>query len=319
MQAFAVVDEHQSGSFAHDVHAGLGSNDKSLPCKYFYDEAGSQLFDRITELDAYYPTRAEAAIMRSHGQQMAHAIGPDVLLVELGSGSSVKTRLLLDQLQRPAAYVPVDISAEHLERTAAGLRADYPELVVLPVAADFVRGFEIPPPPRTPARTVVYFPGSTIGNFEGEDACDLLRAVRGAVGDGGGFLLGYDLIKSRAVLERAYDDELGVTAQFNKNLLARINRELDGEFDLERFDHVARWVPERSRMEIFLRSRIEQRVRVGARRYAFSAGELIHTENSHKYDFDAIDALASEGGFSVADTWTDDERLFAVSLLIAPG
>ena len=241
----------------------------------------------------------------------------DRLLVELGSGSSVKTRLLLDCLERPTAYVPVDISAEHLERTASLLRRDYPGVVVLPVAADFVRGFEIPPPPRPPARTVVYFPGSTIGNFEGDDARDLLLAVRGAVGEGGGFLLGYDLIKSRAVLERAYDDELGVTAEFNKNLLARINRELDGEFDLDLFEHVARWVPERSRMEIFLRSRVDQRVRVGARRYSFAAGELIHTENSHKYDFEAIAGLARRGGFSVEHTWTDDENMFAVSLLVA--
>ena len=257
-------------NFAEDVLVGLSSVPKTLPCKYFYDARGSQLFDRITELDEYYPMRTEIALMRAHAGDMAAAIGPGALVVELGSGSSVKTRLLLDQLEAPAGYVPVDISADHLEAAAGSIARDYPHLEVTPVAADFTRGFRIPALARPIRRRVVYFPGSTIGNFTEDRALALLSAIAKFVaprGDerGGGLLLGFDLVKGAEILERAYDDAKGVTAEFNLNLLRRINRELDGSFELDAFEHRAVWAPEPARVEIFIRSRKDQVVTVVGR------------------------------------------------------
>jgi dimethylhistidine N-methyltransferase len=313
-ELLAVTPTSERRSFAQDVIVGLSSTPKQLPCKYFYDAHGSQLFDRITELDEYYPTRTEIALMRQHADAMARAIGPNALIVELGSGSSVKTRLLLDALERPAGYVPVDISTTHLLAAARSIATEYPHIEVMPIAADFTRGFELPHLLASAARCVFYFPGSTIGNFTNTRALALLRAIADCVGDAGALLLGFDLVKSRAMLERAYDDALGVTAAFNRNLLARINRELDGDFSLDDFEHVAIWEPEPARMEIFLRSTREQVAHAAGQRFSFAAGEAILTEYSHKYTRDSIAALGRAAGFRHARMWTDDDELFGVGL-----
>jgi len=315
----AIASPAEERSFAEDVIFGLASTPKSLPCKYFYDARGSALFDRITELDEYYPTRTEAELMRTHAGAMAATIGPGALIVELGSGSSVKTRLLLDELERPAGYAPVDISADHLEHAARAIAADYPELEVLPVAADFTRGFSVPQTRRPATRCVVYFPGSTIGNFTRAQALALLRAIASLVDANederpGGLLLGFDLVKPAELLEAAYDDALGVTAEFNLNLLARINRELDGDFDLEQFEHRAIWAPEPARMEIYIRSRRAQGASVAGHRFRFAAGEDILTEYSHKYTRASIVALAEQAGFERSTIWTDPDQLFGVGL-----
>lgn len=303
--------------FRADVLAGLSRAQKRLPSKYFYDAVGSQLFDRITELDEYYPTRTELAIMRAHAGAMAARCGPRCLLIELGAGSLVKVRLLLDRLDRPAGYVPVDVSGEHLRASAAALADDYPALAVRPVVADFTRPFEVPS--AGAARRVVYFPGSTIGNFDPADADDLLRRVARLVGPGGGLLLGVDLRKDPAVLEPAYDDARGVTAAFNRNLLARINRELGADFDPLAFHHRAFYNRERSRVEMHLTSAAEQRVRVSDRTFAFRAGESIHTENSYKYDLAELARRAAGCGLRADQTWTDEKGYFAVTFLTATG
>lgn len=315
----AIAPQSEVRSFAQDVMLGLSSVPKVLPCKYFYDALGSQLFDRITELDEYYPTRTEIALMRAHAAEMAKRIGPGAMLVELGSGSSVKTRLLLDALERPAGYVPVDISATHLRAAARSIASDYPKLEVVPVAADFTRGFELPPLRAAASRCVFYFPGSTIGNFTITRARALLAAIAECVRQGdderpGALLLGFDLVKSPTMLERAYDDSLGVTAAFNRNLLARINRELDGDFVLDAFEHRAIWAPELARMEIFLRSTREQIVHAAGHRYHFAAGEDLLTEYSHKYTRDSIVALTRAAGFRQSTIWTDADELFGVGL-----
>ncbi len=306
-------------SFAEDTIFGLSSVPKQLPCKYFYDVAGSQLFDRITELPEYYPTRTELALMRTHVDAMARAIGPGALVVELGSGSSTKTRLLLDALDRPVGYVPVDISTEHLQASAAVLAHDYPQLEVLPVAADFTHGFTLPQSSHPPTRVLVYFPGSTIGNFTAEQARLLLQAITemlAARGDirPGALLLGFDRVKSIATLERAYSDEAGVTAAFNLNVLARINRELDGDFDLDGFRHRAVWASEPARIEMYLDSLRDQVVHAAGEEFRFAAGEAILTEYSHKYTPLRMLELTRAAGLRHARLWSDHDELFGVGL-----
>jgi L-histidine N-alpha-methyltransferase len=303
-------------TFLTDVLEGLSHPHKRLPSKYFYDTAGSRLFDRITELDEYYLTRTEITILHAHAGAMADRCGPRCLLIELGAGSMVKSRLLLDRLDRPAGYVPVDVSGGHLRIAAAELAIDYPELDVRPVVADFTRPFEVPP--GSAARRVVYFPGSTIGNFDLPDADSLLRRVARLVGPGGGLLLGVDLQKELRVLERAYDDASGVTAMFNRNLLVRINRELGADFDPAAFRHLAYYNIERSRIEMHLISAAEQRVRVGDRTFAFRTGESILTEKSYKYDLAKLKRRAAECGLHADETWTDEKRFFAVLYLSTP-
>jgi len=303
--------------FREDALSGLGQPRKTLPCKYFYDAEGSKLFDQICALREYYPTRTELGILRAHASEMARCLGPDVLLVEYGSGSSVKTRLLLDRLAQPVAYVPVDISREHLLETALTLRLDYPDLAVLPVCADFAAPFALPRPPRPAARRAVYFPGSTIGNFSEAAAVALLRGVARRVGAGGAFLVGVDLKKDPRELERAYDDARGVTAAFNLNLLARMNRELDADFDLRRFRHRAVWVEEASRVEMHLVSEVEQTVSVDGVPVRFARGESICTEHSHKYTLDGFARLAARAGLAVRRVWTDRRARFSVQYLEA--
>ncbi len=310
--------EPERTRFLHDVLAGLRRRPRMLPCKYFYDERGSHLFEAICQLPEYYPTRTELSIMEAHASSMAELLASDCLVVEYGSGSGAKTRLLLDQITRPAAYVPVDISREHLLATATSLNQEYPELEVLPVCADFTRPFPLPSPLRRPRRTAVYFPGSTIGNFTSEAATALLREARSRIGADGVLLIGVDLVKEPAVLERAYDDRAGVTAAFNLNLLRRMNRELGADFDLSRFSHRARWCSESSRIEMHLVSDQPQTVHLGEETLRFTAGETICTEYSHKYTLDSFASLAEAVGLRVEKVWTDPERLFSVQALRAP-
>jgi dimethylhistidine N-methyltransferase len=301
--------------FRADVLAGLSHPRKRLPPKYFYDAAGSRLFDRITELPEYYPTRTEIGILRAHAAAMAARCGPRCLLVEFGAGSVTKVRLLLDRFDRPAGYVPMDVSGEHLRSAAAELASDYPALEVMPVVADFTTAFTLPDLPAS--RQVVFFPGSTIGNFDPPRADALLRRVARLVGHGGGLLLGVDLRKEVAVLERAYNDAAGVTAAFNRNLLVRVNRELGADFDPTAFRHVAFYNRARSRIEMHLVSVAEQRVRIGPRSFDFRAGESIHTENSYKYDIPELAARAARCGLRLDEAWTDAHNYFAALYLTA--
>ena len=298
-----------------DVVAGLSSSPKTLSSKYFYDEAGSRLFDEITGLNEYYLTRTETAIMERHVAAMTAALGPDVLLVEFGSGSSVKTRILLDHMERPAGYVPIDISGEYLNTVAATLRRQHPEVPILPLVADFTAPLTLPTPPRPPARRVVYFPGSTIGNFPVLEAARLLRRMRSLAGPGGAVLIGFDLVKPLDRLHAAYNDAAGVTARFNLNLLARINGELGADFDLEAFRHHAPFNEEASRIEMHLVSRTHQAAHVGDHAFVFEAGESILTEFSHKYTPDAFGELALSAGLRATRSWTDADGLFCVQLL----
>jgi L-histidine Nalpha-methyltransferase len=306
--------EAPAADFLADVLSGLAATPKAIAAKYFYDAAGSALFDRICTLPEYYPTRTERAILDVHADEMAAALGARVLLVEPGAGSSDKTRVLLRALDEPAAYVPVDISAEHLHDSAQALRAELPQLEVLPVVADFTAGFAIPQPQRTPLRRAVFFPGSTLGNFEPDAARHLLAGFRRLAGRDGRLLLGVDLQKDAAVLERAYDDVQGVTAQFNLNLLARINRELGGNFDLDAFRHVGLYERGRGRIEMHLESRRDQVVRVAGRSFRFRAGERLHTENSYKYTPASIVALAATAGWRALRQWRDARDWFALAL-----
>ncbi|MEM6989464.1 MAG: ergothioneine biosynthesis protein EgtB [Myxococcota bacterium] len=304
--------EPEAGSFMADVLRGLSKPRKSMPTQYLYDELGSQLFDEICELEEYYPTRTELSIMGARVGEMADAIGPDALVIEYGSGSSIKTRLLLESLHEPVAYVPVDISREHLMRSARTLAERFEGLEVLPVCADFTVPFDVPEPSRQPSRRIVYFPGSTIGNFEPEDAVTLLRTMAEEAGPGGGLLIGVDLRKDAAVLEAAYDDSKGVTAAFNLNLLTRANRELGADFDVAKFRHRAPYDREAGRVEMLLVSEAEQEVTIRGRRFRFEAGEEIHTEYSHKYTVEGFAALAAQAGFRSVHAWTDENALFSV-------
>ena len=299
-------------AFLEDVIDGLSRDPKRLPCKYFYDRRGSELFDRICELDEYYPTRTELAIMRNHAGQMADRLGPGCLLIELGSGSSMKTRLLLNAMRDPAGYVPVDISDEHLVQSARALAKEFADLPVLPVHADFTDVFPVPRPPRPARRRVVYFPGSTIGNFTPHQTVNLLRQIAQIVGDGGGLLLGIDLTKDPAILEAAYNDREGVTAQFNLNLLVRIERELEGRLRLDQFEHRAFFNEQEGRIEMHLVSKVDQTVRLPDAEFRLEVGETIHTENSYKYDLDGFASMATEAGLQRAGQWTDAQKLFGV-------
>jgi len=310
-----LVDLHpEPDDIRQDVLAGLSRDPKSLPCKYFYDLAGSRLFDRITELPEYYPTRTELWILREHLGEMAALLGPDCEVVEYGSGSGMKTELLLEALVDPAAYVPVEISRDHLLASAQALADSHPDLEVLPVCGDFTKPFPMPAPDHSAGRGVVFFPGSTIGNFTPDEAHTLLRQSAELVGEGGALLIGTDLQKDPAVLEAAYDDAQGVTAAFNLNLLTRINREVGADFDPARFRHVAQWEPGPGRIGIYLESREDQTVRVGDRDIRFTAGERIHTESSHKYTREGFEAMAGAAGWRCVQAWTDPREWFAVWL-----
>jgi L-histidine Nalpha-methyltransferase len=307
-----------TSEFLRDVLDGLAREPKVLPCKYFYDARGSELFDWICDLEEYYPTRCEAEVLRRHAAEMAAIFGPRCVLIEYGSGSSRKTRLLLDQLRDAAAYVPVDISAEHLLQSAQSLAIRYPGLPIRPVAADFTRSFALPPLPAADRR-VVFFSGSTIGNFQPSEAVGLLVHIARLVGHGGGLLIGVDLKKDRRTLERAYNDRAGVTAMFNLNLLARINNELGADFALDRFSHRAIYNETAGRIEMHLVSEEAQAVHVGDRTFPFDKGETICTEYSYKYALEETRAMAARAGFAVEHVWTDSDGLYSVQYLTVRG
>jgi len=309
-----IVIDTATTEFATDVVAGLTAARKRLPPKYFYDKAGSALFERITELPEYYPTRREIGILEEHAGDIAALIPPGAALVEFGSGSSTKTRKVLSTAASLAAYVPVDISAQFLQQQAAELRREYPKLAVLPVAADFTRPFELPDAVRIMPR-VGFFPGSTIGNFEPHEAAAFLRHAGRILGRGATFIVGVDLIKDTQVLQKAYNDPQGVTAKFNLNLLARINRELGAKFNLECFEHHAFFNRERSRIEMHLASLKRQRIKVCGECIDFRAGETIHTENSYKYSVASFGALARGAGWTPTTVWTDPDNYFSVHTL----
>jgi dimethylhistidine N-methyltransferase len=298
-----------------DVLAGLEAESKWLSSMYFYDERGSKLFDEICELPEYYPTRTELTIMEDNIGDICDLLGPHAMLVELGSGSSVKIRILLEHMDDPAAYVPVEISRDHLMMSAEALAADFPGIEILPVCADFTAPFELPEPATPPLRNIVYFPGSTIGNFDPEDALDLLKIMRQLAGHGGGVLIGVDLEKDQATLERAYNDASGVTAEFNLNVLDRLNRELDADFDRSAFQHEAVWNERLHRIEMHLVSMRQQGVRIGDRTIAFHEGETIHTESSYKFTLERFAELAAGAGLRVEKVWMDDRKLFSVQYL----
>jgi len=298
--------------FLSEALTGLRTSPKQLPCKYFYDRRGSELFERICVLDEYYLTRSELAIMDRYAPEMGRQIGPGVMLVEYGSGSSVKTRYLLDSLPDAVAYVPVDISGEYLQQTASELARDYPRLEVLPICADFTEEFELPLSTRVSTHAAVYFPGSTIGNFLPERAVELLRRITRLCGAGGGLLIGIDLKKDPRTIEAAYNDRLGVTAEFNLNLLRRMNRELGANFDLAQFSHRASYNSRLGRVEMYLVSQCAQAVQLGGNTVQFAAGESICTEHSHKYTTDEFAAIAASAGLTLRRAWTDKNRYFAV-------
>jgi dimethylhistidine N-methyltransferase len=302
-------------SFARDVIAGLTARPKRLSPKYFYDQAGAQLFEDITALPEYYLTRCELEVLRERAPEMARFFPAGSALIEFGSGSSKKVRILLEAAPTIAAYIPVDISSEMLVQEAEELRRDYPRLAVLPVEADFTQPFSLPAEAAGMAHTG-FFPGSTIGNFEPHEACAFLRHAGRMLGRGATLIIGVDLVKDTSVLNAAYDDAAGVTAKFNLNLLARINRELGANFDLASFSHEAFYNAERHRIEMHLASKKRQKVRVAGRAIEFRAGETIHTENSYKYTLDSFRALARGSGWAPVAVWTDAGANFSIHALV---
>jgi L-histidine Nalpha-methyltransferase len=299
-------------SFRDAVLNGLGRAPKSIPCKFFYDTRGSALFEAICRLPEYYPTRTEIAILEENAAEIAVQIGPHGRLIEFGSGASTKVRILLRALDWPAAYVPVDISREHLRDAAISLAEDFPSLAVVAVCADYTRPFPLPPLPGPSGKRVGFFPGSTIGNFEPDAAVGFLANYARILGSGGEMLIGVDLKKDPEMLDAAYNDRAGVTAEFNLNLLERINRELDGDLDIDRFEHVAFYNEVEGRIEIYIRSLANQEAWIASTHIHFGAGELIHTEYSYKYSVPEFRALAARAGFRPIDTWTDPAALFSV-------
>lgn len=308
------VETADREEFRRAVLAGLSASPRAIPAKFLYDARGSALFDAICELPEYYPTRAETAILREYAADIARLAGPGCVLVEYGSGSSVKTRLLLDAMPELDGYVPIDISREHLDMTAARLRRDYPDVTVEPVCGDYM-AIDALPPSINGARRIGFFPGSTIGNLTPDEATAFLGRARRLLRGDGALVLGVDLKKDHRRLHDAYNDSAGVTAQFTLNLLRRMNRELDATFDLSAFAHDAFYDPVEGRIEIYFRSLRDQAVTVAGRRFAFAEGERVHTEYSYKYDDAGIAALARRGGFEIARTWTDAARQFAVVFL----
>lgn len=308
----------RQGSFHADMLAALEGPTRSISPKYFYDVQGSALFDAICALPEYYPTRTELAILQRCAGEVAAMAGARAELIEFGAGSLHKVRLLLDALVRPARYVPVDISGDHLEAAARRLRGDYPGLDVRPLVGDYTQALLLAAPPPGAGMRLGFFPGSTIGNF---DPADALRFLRGAARllRGGALLLGADLIKDPAVLHAAYNDCAGTTAAFNLNLLVRANRELGTDFDLQGFAHGAFYNSPLRRIEMHLISRQRQTVRLGGRSFSLQHGDTLHTENSYKFSIDGLRALAAEAGFTPGPVWTDPQQLFSVHWLAAPG
>lgn len=305
----------EQGDLAREVLTDLRRTQKSINPKWFYDTAGSALFEHITQLPEYYPTRTETGILRENADEIARYCGHDCVLIEPGAGNCEKARLLLDAV-KPTAYVPLDISADFLQRAAAGVARDFPWLDVHAVCADFNQSWSFAEAlPR--GKRVVFYPGSTIGNLEPRDAADFLRRVRKLIGEQGGLVLGVDLHKSSSVLNAAYNDSGGITASFNRNALSHLNAVLNTNFEPECFQHRAYYNEELRRIEMHLISTREQTVVVGDTRIGFTEGESIHTENSYKYTLQALTDLAASAGLEVAHSWFDELRLFSVNYLRA--
>jgi len=315
--AFFVDLEPAVADFQESVVEGLSGTPKSLACKFFYDEIGSDLFEKICETEEYYVTRTETALMRDIGPELAKLAGPDSTVIELGAGSDLKIRLLLDALDQPAQYVPLDISREHLREAAKAVAADYPGLRVGAVCADFTAPMVLPKNAITvtAGRRLGFFPGSTIGNFSPTEAKHFLRGIHPLLGPGGALLIGVDLRKDTARLNAAYNDKAGYTAAFNLNILHRIVKELDVILEPREFEHYAFYNEAENRIEMHLRSLRAQTVRVGGRSFDMVPGELIHTENSYKYSLDAFAALAASAGYIATAHWTDAEKLFSIYYL----
>ena len=309
--------DEQTSAFADDVIGNLAQHPKRLSPKYFYDAVGSELFEQITVLPEYYPTRTELGILRDRGGEIAKILPKDAALVEFGAGATTKVRLLLDHCKF-AAYVPVDISGDFLTAQANGLKRDFPSLGIYPVAADFTTPFELPKAVATMPK-VGFFPGSTIGNFEPHEAQAFLKSARAILGRGAQMIIGADLEKEERLLHDAYNDAAGVTARFNLNVLVRINRELGGNFDLSAFTHRAIYNRERHRIEMHLISKKSQTVRLLGTSFSFRAGESIHTESSYKYSLERFTALARAADWKVRESWTDKAAMFSVHALVASG
>lgn len=299
-----------------EIVDGLSADQKQISPKYFYDERGSKLFDDITRLPEYYLTNTELGIMRDNIDEIVELVGKQASLIEFGSGSSLKTRVLLEHLSELAAYVPVDISEEHLYASAERIRASFPHIEVIPVVADFTKEFELPEPMVLPIRNVIYFPGSTIGNFEHDMAMELLRVMHHEAGKNGALLIGVDLQKDPEIIESAYNDAAGVTAEFNLNVLEHLNRDYGTNFDVDEFSHSANYDVEKGRVVIELVSHADQKVELGDTQFDIADGEAILTEYSHKYTLEGFREMASAAGFNVEKVWTDANRLFSVQFLM---
>lgn len=309
----------ESDDFLSEVIKGLREQPKTLPCKYFYDEQGSKLFDQICDLPEYYPTRTEIALLEEISPEIARHVGPHAQIIEYGCGSVRKIRPLLDALVDPAAYVAVDISREHLIASAEMLAEDYPDLDVHAVCADFTKPFTVKAPVHhSAARRVGFFPGSTIGNFQPADARSFLSNAANFLGPGGAMVIGIDLKKDVAILDAAYNDSQGVTAAFNLNLLHHINQELEADFDVSKFRHKAHYNEGAGRIEMHLYSTADQSVHINGNSFNFTDGESIHTENSHKYSVGDFQEMARNAGFNPDHVWTDEARLFSVHYLTVP-
>ncbi|MEO8216611.1 MAG: L-histidine N(alpha)-methyltransferase [Acidobacteriota bacterium] len=317
-EPISVINLHPVQSDARaEVLEGLSKAQKELPAKFFYDRAGSVLFEEITALPEYYLTRTEISILDEHAEEMVAMFGSSFALIEYGSGSSRKVRILLDQLSGHAIYMPVDISLLYLKESAEKVNDAYPDVTVVAVCADYTQPFEIPTADEYDKR-VIFFPGSTVGNLESNLARMFFRDTARLLKSGDGMLIGVDLKKDPAILNAAYNDSRGVTAAFNLNILRRINRELQADFDVEQFEHLAFYNEEKGRIEMHLRSRIAQEVRLNSHRISFREGETIHTENSYKYSMDDFARLLQDTGFVPVRTWTDQQELFSVHYLAVP-
>lgn len=300
-----------AGDLRADFIAGLSSTPRTLPCKYFYDERGSELFRQICELPEYYITRTEMALLETHALAIAEALGRGVALIGLGTGAGTKTRMLIEQLREPVAYIPVDISREQLLESSARFSRDFPAIEILPVCADYLQPFLLPSSVHPARRRAVYFPGSTIGNFEPEAATEFLSSVAGYADL---LLIGVDLRKPKEIIERAYNDSAGVTAAFNLNLLQRANREIGANFDLTNWEHAAVYNEELGRIEMYLVSQREQTVAIGDASFVFAPDEHISTEYSYKHSPEGFASLAADAGFQFRKLWTDDANLFGLFL-----
>jgi L-histidine N-alpha-methyltransferase len=299
-----------------EVLEGLDRQPREFPSLYLYDDLGSQLFDKICEQPEYYPTRTELSILRDRMEDIRAAVGPQALVFEPGAGSGLKTRVLLEELEDPAGYVPIEISRDHLDRYVAKLQRQFPDLWLLPVCADFHDDFELPPCPHPIQKRVVFFPGSTIGNMVPSDSLALLKWMRKLAGPEGGVMVGVDLQKDRQTLEAAYNDAAGVSAAFALNILTRLNDELDADFDMDRWTYEAVYNEQIGRIEMYVVSKVGQRVKLGNDSVLFKDGERVRTEWSYKYSPASFAALAEKADLRVAECWTDADELFSVQYLV---